>query len=275
MAFRTSPVDPAALRQLEQAMRAAGRRIEELKRQGLVARDKADSSPVTDADVEAERILREAVLAIEPAARIIGEEGAEGGALPPPGSRFWLIDPLDGTREFLSGKDSYTVNLALVVEGVPVVGLVLHPPSARLWTGVVGQGASVAERDGPARPVRTRPLAASPALVVSHTHLDAQTRAWAEAVPQGRRTAAGSSIKFCVLAEGEADAYPRFGWTMEWDTAAGDALLRAAGGITLADDGRPLRYGKPGYRNGAFLALGDPEAARRLPPFGMASARAG
>lgn len=249
-------------------MRDAGTAIEQLKAAGLEARDKADASPVTDADEAAERILEAAVRALEPDATIVGEEAASAGHLPPPSGRFWLIDPLDGTRDFLAGRDGYTVNLALVVEGAPVFGLVLHPPTARLWEGAAGEGAWRLDRNGSRTRLRTRPLPDAPALVVSHSHLDERTKAWAEAVPGATRTNAGSSIKFCLLAEGAADAYPRFGPTMEWDTAAGDAVLRAAGGVTLGGDGRAFGYGKPGYRNGPFLALGDPRATARLPAFG-------
>ncbi len=247
-------------------MREAGATIEQLKAAGLQSRDKADASPVTEADEAAERILAAAVRALEPEALIVGEEAASAGHLPPPARRFWLIDPLDGTRDFLAGRDGYTVNLALVVDGVPVFGLVLHPPTARLWGGAAGEGAWRLDAGGRAR-IRTRPLPPAPALIVSHSHLDERTRAWAEAVTGASRTSAGSSLKFCLLAEGAADAYPRFGPTMEWDTAAADAVLRAAGGVTHGEDGALLRYGKPGYRNGPFLALADPSAASRLPEF--------
>ncbi|WP_448582755.1 3'(2'),5'-bisphosphate nucleotidase CysQ family protein [Thermaurantiacus sp.] len=252
---------------LEAAMRTAGQTIEALKAAGLAPRDKADASPVTEADEAAEQILEAAVRGVEPDAVIVGEETASAGHLPPPPGRFWLIDPLDGTRDFIAGRDGYTVNLALVVAGVPVFGLVLHPPSGRLWGGAVGEGAWQADREGGQRAIRTRTLPAAPALVLSHSHLDAKTRAWAEAVEGATRASAGSSIKFCLLAEGTADAYPRFGPTMEWDTAAADAVLRAAGGITIGADGAPLRYGKPGYRNEAFLAIGDPGATGKLPAF--------
>jgi 3'(2'), 5'-bisphosphate nucleotidase len=262
-----TPLRPDALFRLRQAMREAGARIEAHRASGVATRDKADQSPVTDADEEAEAILRAALLEVEPEAMIVGEEGASAGDLPAPTRRFWLIDPLDGTRDFIAGRDGYTVNLGLVIDGVPLFGMVLHPPSGRLWIGVAGQGASLERPDGVAAPVSTRALPKAPALVVSHSHLDERTKAWAEAVNGATRASAGSSIKFCLLAEGDADAYPRFGPTMEWDTAAADAVLRAAGGVTLGADGRPFAYGKAGYRNGPFLALGDPQAVSALPPF--------
>jgi 3'(2'), 5'-bisphosphate nucleotidase len=257
-----------AISRLEAAMREAGATIERMKAEGVAARDKADQSPVTAADEAAEQILEAAVRAIEPGAVIIGEEAAAAGHLPPPTGRFWLIDPLDGTKDFIAGRDGYTVNLGLVVEGVPVFGLVLHPPSGQLWAGLLGAGATLTGSDGVRRAIATRALPDAPALVVSHSHLDEATKAWAEAVANATRTGAGSSIKFCLLADGTADAYPRFGPTMEWDTAAADAVLRAAGGMTYAGGDTPFAYGKPGYRNGHFLAVGDPASLGRLPPFG-------
>jgi 3'(2'), 5'-bisphosphate nucleotidase len=264
----SASLSPVARSCLEAAMREAGARIEELKAQGLEARDKADKSPVTIADEAAEAIIEAAVRRIEPDAVIIGEEAASAGHMPPPTGRFWLIDPLDGTRDFLGGRDGYTANLGLVVEGNPVFGLVLHPPSGRLWTGTTGLGAERVQADGSRLPIATRAMPGAPALVVSHSHLDERTAGWADAVAGATRTSAGSSIKFCLLAEGTADAYPRYGPTMEWDTAAADAVLRAAGGATFDEAGQPFCYGKPGYRNGAFLAVGDPGAVALLPRFG-------
>ncbi len=249
------------------AVRAAGRLVEALRAQGPRVDRKADDSPVTEADRAAEALLCDAIRALEPDAVIVGEEGVADGRVPPPAETFWLIDPLDGTRDFVAGRDGYTVNVALVHAGAPLLGLVGHPPSARLWAGGAGLGAFAEDAGGQRKAIRARPLGDRPRLLVSHSHLDRRTRAWAEAVPQAGRTAAGSSIKFCLLAAGEADAYPRYGPTSEWDTAAGDALLRGAGGITLGEGGRPLCYGKPGWRNGPFLALGDPSASLRLPPF--------
>jgi 3'(2'), 5'-bisphosphate nucleotidase len=257
----------SAIARLEAAVRDAGAVIERMKAEGVSARDKADQSPVTAADEAAEAILEAAVRDIEPDAVIIGEEAAAAGHLPPPTGRFWLIDPLDGTRDFIAGREGYTVNLGLVVRGVPVFGLVLHPPSGRLWAGLAGAGATLSDGDGSRRTIATRALPDAPALVVSHSHLDEKTKAWADAVAGASRASAGSSIKFCLLAEGSADAYPRFGPTMEWDTAAADAVLRAAGGMTYAGSGVPFAYGKPGYRNGHFLAVADPSGLGRLPTF--------
>jgi 3'(2'), 5'-bisphosphate nucleotidase len=265
---RTASPDLARLLEaLVAPMRAAGRLIEAVRAQGATVVHKADDSPVTEADRAAEELLRAALLRLEPDAPIVGEEGVAQGDAPAPARRFWLIDPLDGTRDFIAGGDGYTVNVALVEDGAPRLGLVLHPPTGRLWAGGRGRGACAEPEGGPRAAIAARALHDPPRLLLSHSHLDARTRAWAEAVPGAERLQAGSSIKFCLLASGEADAYPRYGPTSEWDTAAGDAVLRGAGGVTLGADGRPLSYGKAGWANGPFLALGDPLAAVRLPAF--------
>lgn len=262
-----TPAPARLLEALVPAVRAAGQLIEAVKQEGIIGRTKADSSPVTAADEGAEALLRAAIGALEPDAVIVGEEGVAAGDTPAAASRFWLLDPLDGTRDFIAGRDGYTVNAGLIEAGAPVLGLVLHPPTGRLWAGGPGLGAFLEPAEGaPRTALRPRPLAEPPTLLLSHSHLDPATRAWAESVPGAVRRAAGSSIKFCHLAAGLADAYPRFGLTFEWDTAAGDAILRGAGGITLGPGGAPLAYGKPDWRNGPFLALADPAAAARLPP---------
>ncbi|MFN3370278.1 MAG: 3'(2'),5'-bisphosphate nucleotidase CysQ [Sphingomonadaceae bacterium] len=256
------------LERLAPAVREAGALIERLKAEGSAPeRRKADRSVVTDADEAAEALLTAAIRALDPEAPIVGEEASAAGVAGSANGaeRFWLIDPLDGTRSYVEGGLDYSVNVGLIEAGQPTVGLVLHPPTTTLWTGAAGLGAwkeTGAERTA----IRTRPLGAAPKLVTSRSHLDAKTRAWCNAVPDAEIEASGSSLKFCLLAEGLADAYPRFGETSEWDTAAADAILRAAGGITLGPDGAPLGYGKPGGLNGPFLALGDPQAAGRLPP---------
>ena len=254
------------------AVMQAGKRIEEVRRDGFAVRQKpasgnAPRSPVTDADEEAEALLTAAIRAIEPDAAIVGEEASAAGHQPAPGARFWLVDALDGTKDYVRGGSDYSVNIGLIVSAVPVLGLVLHPPTATLWVGVAGEGA-FCERPGSARTaIHGRAVAAPPRAVTSRSHLDPRTTAWLAAIPGVEVRPSGSSLKFCLLAEGGADLYPRFGPTSEWDTAAADAVLRAAGGMTLGVDGTPYRYGKEGYRNGPFLALGDPEAAGLLPRF--------
>lgn len=257
------------LEALSPAMRAAGELIERLRAGGVVQRDKADRSPVTEADEAAEKLLEAAIVALDPHAVIVGEEAAAAGRTPGAAARFWLIDPLDGTRDFINGGQDYSVNIGLVEDGVPVLGLVLHPPTATLWTGADGLGAWKEAPPAARRAIRARPYpGVAPHIVTSRLHLDDETKAWCGRCAGATTFPSGSSLKFCLLAEGEADVYPRFGPTSEWDTAAADAILRAAGGTTLGTDGQPFGYGKPRHLNGPFLALGDPSAASRLPPFG-------
>lgn len=250
---------------LAPAVREAGALIERIRMAGVVARDKADASPVTEADEAAEHLLTAAIAAADPGALIVGEEACAAGIRPDPTARFWLIDPLDGTRDFIAGGPDYSVNIALIEGGIPVLGLVLSPRDGTLWAGGSRVGA-FRQCDGNREPIRTRPFDSRPVVVTSRSHLDDATRAYAAAITGADTQPSGSSLKFCLLAEGVADVYPRFGPTCEWDTAAGDAVLRAAGGITRHPDGRDFGYGKPEFRNGAFLAVGDPSAVDRLPP---------
>jgi len=255
------------LEALTPAMREAGRLIEQLKAAGCEARDKADKTVVTEADEAAERLLEAAIRAADAAAVIVGEEASAAGIQPDACSRFWLVDPLDGTRDFVDGGLDYSVNIGLIENGETVLGLVLHPPSQTLWTGAKGLGAWKESAAGTRDAITTRPLAHPPTIVTSRSHLDAKTRAWVEAIPGAISCPSGSSLKFCLLAEGAADAYPRYGPTSEWDTAAAHAILLAAGGIMVDVFAQPFRYGKPDYLNSSFLALGDPAAASRLPVF--------
>ncbi|QMW21545.1 3'(2'),5'-bisphosphate nucleotidase CysQ family protein [Sandaracinobacteroides saxicola] len=258
------PKDHSALiAALAPAMHDAGALIERIKAAGLTHSDKADASPVTQADTQAEALLEAAIRAADPDAVIVGEEAVAAGIMPDPCGRFWLIDPLDGTRDFIAGRSDYSVNIGLVEAGVPVLGLVLHPPTNTLWAGARGLGAWV-ERDGMRTAIRTRAMPPAPRIVTSHSHLDERTKAWVATIPDAIITPSGSSLKFCLLAEGLADLYPRFGPTSEWDTAAADAILRAAGGLTLGPDATHFPYAKPGYRNGAFLAIADPACPLRL-----------
>lgn len=246
---------------LTPAVRAAGDLIERVRANGVTARDKADASPVTEADELAEELLTAAIRAADPDGVIVGEEASAVGLQPDPCARFWLIDPLDGTRDFIAGGSDYSVNVALIEAGVPVLGLVLAPRSGTLWAGAAAHGAW---RDGTA--IRARALPPRPVVVTSRSHLDPETQAYVAAIPHADVRPSGSSLKFCLLAEGAADVYPRFGPTSEWDTAAGDAVLRAAGGMTFGVDGGTFTYAKPRFLNGAFLAVGDADAATGLPP---------
>ena len=266
-------VGAGLLEAVEHIARQAGAAILEVYAGDLDARHKADGSPVTEADERAEALITPALRALLPGVPVVAEEAASRGELPPApelaAGRFWLVDPLDGTREFLLRNGEFTVNIALVEQGLPVLGVVLAPalgPAGRLYAGQAGHGAWVQDGAG-RRPARCRPLpAAGAVLAVSRAHGDdAATAAWVRrwreqrgaAEPAGR-IAAGSALKFGLLAEGRADLYPRAGRTMEWDTAAGQAVLCAAGGAVLDWDGRPLRCGKPGFENPHFVALGAP-----------------
>lgn len=224
--------------------------------------EKADGSPLTEADLAAHDAILAVLARRCPGIAVVSEEDAAEAAVPP-GAPFILVDPLDGTREFLSRNGEFTVNVALVEAGRPVAGVVLAPALGCTWLGVVGVGA---RKRGPGAPawcpigVR-RPDAAGIVAVASRSHRDAATDAFLAGHSVTGLRAVGSSLKFCLVAEGEADVYPRFGPTMEWDTAAGQAVLEAAGGSVLAPEGGPFAYGKEGWRNGPFIAWGAPPAA--------------
>ena len=246
-------------------MRAAGALIEGVRAAGFAARGKADLSPVTEADERAEALILTALADLD-AAPVVAEEAHAAGHRPTAGNRYWLIDPLDGTRDFVAGRAAYSVNIALVEADRPVLGLVLSPRDGILWAGAAGHGA-FRQRPGDARePIAVRRAAMPPTVVVSHSHLDDDTKRYLTTLGLVELEPAGSSLKFCRLAEGSADVYPRYGPTMEWDTAAGHAVLLAAGGAMHGPSGRDFAYGKPGHRNGAFLAVGDPALFATLPP---------
>lgn len=231
---------------------------------------KADSSPVSDADEVAELIILEGLARCAPDIPVLAEESSARGIRPSLDGRFILVDPVDGTREFLSRNGEFTVNIALIEAGCPVAGAVYAPALNRLWMGADKASTCLVEPGGrlPEEAARTvvlvRPAPAGHYVALaSRSHCDAATEAFLARLPIGERTSAGSSLKFCRVAEGAADVYPRFGPTMEWDTAAGDAVLRAAGGLVLGVEGGPLLYGKAGtdYRNGGFVAWGDASVA--------------
>lgn len=227
-------------------------------RNGVVAESKADDSPVTRADQEAEALILERLEALYPGVQAVAEEAvAAHGAPAEAADRFWLIDPLDGTRGFIEGRESYTVNIALVQDGAVVAGVVTAPATATTWrSGAPGAGAFRRRFGEPWQAIRVRNRPASPMAVMSHsmTDVEAQRLASRHGCVQWQGT--DSSLKFCLIAEGRFDAYPRTGPTSEWDTAAGQAVLEAAGGRVMAEDGQPLRYGKSCFANGGFVALG-------------------
>jgi 3'(2'), 5'-bisphosphate nucleotidase len=215
------------------------------------ARLKSDRSPVTNADEEAEALILAGLARAFPGVPVVAEEEAAAGRIAKVGDRFFLVDPLDGTKEFLSGNGEFTVNIAEIVDGVPVAGAVFAPALKRLFVGGP-EGALEDDKVIWARPAPKDGLVA----VGSRSHGDAATDEFLKRWPVKSVVGIGSSLKFCLLAAGEADIYARGGPTMEWDTAAGHAVLLAAGGAMENWEGAPFRYGKPGFRNSAFVAFG-------------------
>lgn len=239
---------------------------------GPHVRTKPDSSPVCEADERAESLIQAELERFVPGVPILAEEAASRGEMPALDGRFILVDPVDGTKEFLNRNGEFTVNIALVDDGVPCAGAVYAPATGRLWFagedaftctippgGDIGTAVDIVQIRARAAPE------AGLVVMASRSHADSETEAFLARLPVAERRSAGSSLKFCALAEGSADLYPRFGPTMEWDTAAGDAVLRAAGGLMLTSDGAPFRYGKAeaGFRNGSFVAWGTVALAHR------------
>ena len=221
-------------------------------------RRKQDASPVTAADHAAEQIIVAGLRRLTPDIPVVAEEEMAGGrSVDVGGGRFWLVDPLDGTKEFIAQRDEFTVNIALIEDGVPVLGAVVVPARGATYTAA-GPGTATVRRDGEARPISARVVPATGAIVVaSRSHGDMKKiQALMDRLSSDRLKISGSSVKFCLIAEGEADIYPRYGPTREWDTAAGHAVLAAAGGSVRTSDGKDLVYGKAGFLNGAFIARG-------------------
>lgn len=222
------------------------------------AQIKSDGSPVTAADQAAEDVILPRLRALTPHIPVVSEEEAAKGLTPDViGSRFWLVDPLDGTKEFISQNGEFTVNIALIENGKPVLGVVVIPPKQEIYAGA-GAGTATLTDAGGKRPITVRrPPQSGITVVGSRSHGDAAAM---DSFLAGRNVAefrpAGSSLKLCLVARGEADLYPRLGTTMEWDIAAGHAVLLAAGGRLELLDGTPFTYGKPGYRNPHFAAFG-------------------
>jgi 3'(2'), 5'-bisphosphate nucleotidase len=217
---------------------------------------KADSSPLTEADLAVDAHLCAGLLAAFPDIPVVTEERAASHAAGFAGKRFFLVDPIDGTKEFVAERGEFTINIGLIEYGVPVAGAVFAPAVGRLFVGARGEGAYEMDAGGGNRRRLSTATPDNGALVVvaTRSHPTPETDAFLAANAIGRLTNAGSSLKFCLLAAGEADLYPRFGPTMEWDTAAGQAVLAAAGGKVEKISGEPLDYGKPGYRNPFFIA---------------------
>lgn len=228
-----------------------------VRARGCAVETKEDDTPVTEADRAAEAIIVAGLRAATPDIPVIAEEEVAAGRVVSPGPVFWLVDPLDGTREFAAGRDEFAVNVGLVRAGVPLLGAVALPASGELFGGIVAAGAWK-EVGGVRRPIAARPTPAGGPVVLGSRHYadDPRIAAFAAAHRAQRLVNLGSAVKFCRVAEGEADLYPRFGVTMEWDTAAPQAIVEAAGGTVVTEDGLPLRYGKPGWRNPDFVCRG-------------------
>lgn len=252
------------------AARAAGAEILKLVAAGFEVEHKSDLSPVTVCDRAAEAVILAALAQVAPGVPVIAEEEVAAGRIPAHDDTWFLVDPLDGTKEFVRGGDDYTVNIGLIEHGTPSLGVVYQPAIDRLWAGVVGPDSSnenfafVEDLSG-RMPIRTRALGEQRAAVASNSHFNQATADYLEqAIGACGHVSVGSSLKFCLVAEGLADIYPRLSPTCEWDTAAGHAVLLAAGGRIDGPDGAPLAYGKTAFLNRGFCATAGWEA----PPIG-------
>lgn len=236
---------------------AAGHEILAVREEGFAVDRKADFSPVTVADTRAERLIVAGLRAETPDIPVIAEEEVAAGRLTEIASRFWLVDPLDGTREFAAGHDEFAVCIGLVVEGRVVLGAVGAPAEGAVYGGIVGQGAWRQDAAGRvAITARTPPAEGITVYASRHYANDPLLGEYLARYKVAKLTNIGSALKFCRLAEGVADFYPRLGRTMEWDTAAPQAVLEAAGGRVVTMDGQPLRYAKSGFENPHFLCFG-------------------
>lgn len=250
-----SALDPASLMPaLERLARQAGAAILEVYATDFAVIRKGDDSPVTEADRKAEALILPGLRALTPDIPIVAEEEAAAGRIPQVGDTFWLVDPLDGTKEFIKKNGEFTVNIGLIAAGRPVAGVVYAPALGVLWSGA-GNRAFREDETG-RRAIACRAVPAEGAVVLDSRSHRAPERllTFLAKLPGARIENAGSSLKFCKVADASADFYPRFGPTCEWDVAAAHAVLAAAGGEVVDFDGRPMRYGKPGFRNGDFLA---------------------
>ncbi|SHN79178.1 3'(2'),5'-bisphosphate nucleotidase [Bradyrhizobium erythrophlei] len=276
----SSPIgDDAAARlmaPLTALVARAGSAILKIDRKRMQVDGKADGSPVTDADLAADRIIADGLKQLAPDIPALSEERARPlGGCP---DAFFLIDPLDGTKEFVAGRDEFTVNIALVVKGTPLLGIIGAPALGLIWRGLategigrgaerlaIGQGNNRAQESGPAQAIRTRrfpPAGQAWVAATSRSHADAASEAFIDARPGAVRLKLGSAVKLAKVAEGEVDVYPRLAPTSEWDIAAGHAIVTGAGGKVTDAAGRALRFGKGGdFIVPAFIAWGDPEAS--------------
>ena len=257
------------LESLTELVIRAGEAILAVNRSAMNVAGKSDGSPVTEADLAADHIIVEGLARLAPHVSLLSEERVHL-ATPPYRDSFFLIDPLDGTKEFVAGRNEFTVNLALVTHGVPLLGIVGAPALGLIWRGIVGKGAERLTLSGAAVskavPIRTRPRPPRGApwtVAVSRSHGDARTEGFIDARGGAVRAVLGSAVKFGRVAEGEVDIYPRLSPTSEWDVAAGHALVVAAGGKVTDSHGGPLHFGlgREDFLVPEFIAWGDPAAA--------------
>jgi len=268
-------LDGPLLDELTTIVSAAAAAILHVRARSLDARNKADRSPVTAADHAAEAVILEGLACVLPGMCVVSEEAA-GQTLPKSlPNAFVLVDPLDGTRELIAGRDEFTVNVALVTDGCPRLGIISAPALGLLWRGAEGRGAerlrlspgAPASAAQECIPIHSRPCPRSGLIAaVSRSHLDSETQDFLARLPVADRLARGSAVKFCQLAEGTADVYPRLSTTCEWDVAAGHAVLAAAGGAVTTPQGTRVSYGgiARSFRVPAFIAWGDPVAPAKL-----------
>jgi 3'(2'), 5'-bisphosphate nucleotidase len=238
---------------------AAAREVMRVYAGDLAVYEKVDKSPVTEADHAAEAVILAGLRRLTPDTVVIAEEEVASGRVPKLGNGpFWLVDPLDGTKEFIKRNGEFTVNIGLIENGRPTLGIVLAPTTDTLWRGTASLGADKSEAGGAFRPIKTRtpPPEGLTALASRSTAIYSDLDIWfgREGLTIAERKQAGSSLKFCLIADGQGDIYPRFGRTCEWDTAAGQGVLEAAGGEVVTTDGKPLTYGKPEFHNPHFIA---------------------
>lgn len=238
--------------------REAGEIILPYYRAEIAVIDKTDGSPVTAADRAADAHIVPVLKALTPDIPVVAEESVEAGDIPDvSGGRFWLVDPLDGTKEFINKRNDFTVNIGLIWDGVPVLGALHTPVDGMVWGGALGHGAWEETADGVRTPISVRkPGPDGLTIVASRSHRNPELEAYIDTMTVKESVSRGSALKFCLVARGDADLYPRTGPTMEWDTAAGHAVLLAAGGSMTKFDGSPFDYAKPDFRNGHFIARG-------------------
>jgi len=238
----------------------AGAVIMEIYNTDFEVRGKEDNSPVTEADEKGEEIIIAGLRKLAPDIPIVAEEAVAAGEIPDisNSAQFWLVDPLDGTKEFVNRNGEFTVNIALIRDGVPVIGVVYTPAKNWLFLAAGPGQATLEENGGAAIPIQTRNASGDNMVaMVSRSHKSPETEAYLAEHNVKNSKDAGSSLKFCVLARGQADIYPRLGRTMEWDIAAGHAVLASAGGRVTKIDGTPMTYGKPNFENPHFVAWGN------------------